>query len=161
MWEIRETFVALVTTSIPPIAPLLRSWTFFGRTEQLSTAERVEAAKLASKASQGPKRTASKAGLRAQAQVEHNLAMRDRYLSGFDSDDEKETDHGHVNMSRSGSAASTASTADETGSIELNSGMRRDPHARTTSPGRSLTGLPARPRSRDENALPQTTREMV
>ncbi|PSR83420.1 hypothetical protein BD289DRAFT_370042, partial [Coniella lustricola] len=26
MWDVRETFVALVTTNIPPIVPLLRSW---------------------------------------------------------------------------------------------------------------------------------------
>lgn len=160
MWEIRETFVALITTSIPAVVPLVRRWLCCGQSEKLTTSERVEAAKRGSKSSQTPRRTSSKAVLKAQAQLEHNAAMRDRYLSGFDGqeDQEKLPYYDAAIASRSNSLASTSSRTEEMDGEEMKSGMRRDLYALTT-PGQKA--VPAKFQGRDEDSGPQTVRDIV
>lgn len=168
MWEVRETFVAVITTSLPPIAPLIRKWmNCLGAQENLSTAERVEAAKRrGSESSQCTKRSASNASVKAQAKRKHNTAMAERYLSDFDSQEKAPIYDSGSDLTRSNSMGSTASTSttvtQRTAEEIMTDAVARDPHAPTTPGQNSVFSTDSRrDDDADADAVPQTVREIV
>lgn len=81
----RETFVAIITTNLPPIAPLIRKWCSpcLGRMPESASDEGSKDASKPPKPNNTTKRSASRASRKSQKQVLHNKTMSDRYLSGF------------------------------------------------------------------------------
>lgn len=99
MWAVRETFVAIVTTNLPPIAPLIRKWCSpcLGRMESASDEATKDTTKQ-SKLSDTTKRSASRASRKSQKQVLHNKTMSDRYLSGFGTHEPLSGSESDINM---------------------------------------------------------------
>lgn len=85
MWAVREAFVAICTTNMPPVVPLLRVWLSpcLGRTESVSDGDDDGTQTTRrSKYSHVAKRSASRASRKSQ--VLHNKTMSERYFADFE-----------------------------------------------------------------------------
>lgn len=90
MWAIRETFVALITTNLPPIAPLIRRFMSpcLGRmdnsSEMSGASEDGEMPPRKGSPVTLPRRSTAVERLsRKPSMAGHNTAMANRYFSGF------------------------------------------------------------------------------
>lgn len=86
MWAVRETFVALITTNLPPIAPLLRRWMSpcFGRMD--TSSDTTDARDGSSSRMSNMTRLGTSAGDRLSrkgSRAGHDQTMANRYFSGF------------------------------------------------------------------------------
>lgn len=93
MWAVREAFVAICTTNMPPVVPLLRVWLSpcLGRTESVSDDADADAADgsrttkgLSKMYSNATKRSASRASRKSHMQMLHNRTMTDRYFADLE-----------------------------------------------------------------------------
>lgn len=85
MWAVREAFVAICTTNMPPVVPLLRVWLSpcLGRTESASASDDADG-RRSSAASAIKKRSASRASRKSHMQMLHNRTMSDRYFADLE-----------------------------------------------------------------------------
>lgn len=158
-WAIRETFVAVITTNIPPIAPLIRKWLSpcLGRME---VSERSNSPNYKPSSQSPPSRSVSKASLKAQERFQHNEAMTDRYFSGVGSQEYLPA-YNTTNKPRTNSAASNERMDDEMELEEHKGSEWKDTHVAhaLSTPGQEAV-YPAM-HGREEDALPQKAREIV
>lgn len=94
MWAVRETFVALITTNLPPIAPLIRQLMSpcLGRMQDTTsdTTTNDTTDDSLSRKNTFSRRPSTAAGRmsRKPSRAGHNETMKNRYLSGFGGPDE-------------------------------------------------------------------------
>lgn len=84
MWAVREAFVAICTTNMPPVVPLLRVWLSpcLGRTDTTTDNSNRTQTTKGSRYSNALKRSASKASRKSQ--IAHNQTMSDRYFADLE-----------------------------------------------------------------------------
>lgn len=175
MWAIRETFVAICTTNMPPIVPLLRVWLSpcLGRTEYAADDADGGDGDGGEKASRKSryysnitKRSASRASRKSQ--VLHNKTMSDRYFADLEAPGPGEQDDISLQtyaMSRGGDeapATGTKSSAEKSIGYAVTTGEERAATPEQRSPER-LRGNDKNTRQRElvDESVVQTTREIV
>lgn len=166
MWAIRETFVAICTTNMPPIVPLLRQWLSpcLGRTEYASDDADGERASRKSKYSNITNRSASRASRKSQ--VLHNKTMSDRYFADLEAPDQLAgPGEEEINMQ-----TYAKSQGDNKVPTRTKSTAERSVHAATEEKRAATPESPKHLRENDKNtrqkefvdeSVVQTTREIV
>lgn len=119
--------------------------------------KRSSSAQSESSSRPGPKRSVSKASLKAQARIQHNEEMTDRYFSGVSSQEHLPVYNTTI-TTRSNSVASIRGVEEE---LELKENTRvewRDAHALTTQGHQAIY---AQGHGWDEADPPQRVHEIV